>query len=100
MRRRRPFGKAYWTGTSCRRERLRPVIRYFALAFIFFQVATTAALATELVLFAETGPNALPPSSNPAQLVVKPAGTRDNIDRYPKVTTLCVEVPATSAPSP
>ncbi|WP_300966925.1 hypothetical protein [Mesorhizobium sp.] len=28
-----------------------PVIRYFALAFIFFQVATTAALATQVVLF-------------------------------------------------
>ncbi|RWA68480.1 hypothetical protein [Mesorhizobium sp.] len=27
------------------------MIRYFALAFIFFQVATTAALATQLVLF-------------------------------------------------
>lgn len=27
------------------------MIRYFALAFIFFQVATTAALATQVVLF-------------------------------------------------
>lgn len=30
---------------------LSPVIRYIALAFIFFQVATTAALATQVVLF-------------------------------------------------
>ncbi|WP_202293033.1 hypothetical protein [Mesorhizobium sp. 131-2-1] len=30
---------------------MEPVIRYFALAFIFFQVATTAALATQVVLF-------------------------------------------------
>ncbi|WP_192256305.1 hypothetical protein [Mesorhizobium silamurunense] len=28
------------------------MIRYLALAFIFFQVATTAALATQVVLFA------------------------------------------------
>ncbi|WP_217576626.1 hypothetical protein [Mesorhizobium sp. GbtcB19] len=28
-----------------------PVIRYLALAFIFFQVATTTALATQVVLF-------------------------------------------------
>jgi hypothetical protein len=30
---------------------LQPVIRYVALAFIFFQVATTTALATQVVLF-------------------------------------------------
>ncbi|MET3520332.1 MULTISPECIES: hypothetical protein [unclassified Mesorhizobium] len=29
------------------------MIRYFALAVIFFQVATTAALATQVVLFAD-----------------------------------------------
>lgn len=38
-------------GTRCAARRLEPVIRYFALAFIFFQVATTAALATQVVLF-------------------------------------------------
>ncbi|WP_210240031.1 hypothetical protein, partial [Mesorhizobium sp. M5C.F.Ca.ET.164.01.1.1] len=35
------------------RSVLEPVIRYLALAFIFFQVATTAALATQVVLFAD-----------------------------------------------
>ncbi len=30
---------------------MQPVIRYLALAFIFFQVATTTALATQVVLF-------------------------------------------------
>jgi hypothetical protein len=40
---------------------LQPVIRYLALAFIFFQVATTTALATQVVLFeSETAPIALP----------------------------------------
>ncbi|RVD55883.1 hypothetical protein EN828_22720 [Mesorhizobium sp. M2D.F.Ca.ET.185.01.1.1] len=33
------------------RSVLEPVIRYLALAFIFFQVATTTALATQVVLF-------------------------------------------------
>lgn len=33
------------------RSVLSPVIRYIALAFIVFQVATTAALATQVVLF-------------------------------------------------
>jgi len=42
----------------------RPVIRYLALAFIFFQVATTTALATQVVLFeSETAPIALPVES-------------------------------------
>lgn len=43
------------------RSVLQPVIRYLALAFIFFQVATTTALATQVVLFeSETAPIALP----------------------------------------
>lgn len=42
----------------------KPVIRYLALAFIFFQVATTTALATQVVLFeSETAPIALPVES-------------------------------------
>ncbi|CDX25597.1 exported hypothetical protein [Mesorhizobium sp. ORS 3359] len=40
------------------------MIRYLALAFIFFQVATTTALATQVVLFEnETAPIALPVES-------------------------------------
>ncbi|AZO06294.1 hypothetical protein EOA27_31445 [Mesorhizobium sp. M2A.F.Ca.ET.037.01.1.1] len=40
------------------------MIRYLALAFIFFQVATTTALATQVVLFeSETAPIALPVES-------------------------------------
>jgi hypothetical protein len=40
------------------------VIRYLALAFIFFQVATTTALATQVVLFEdETAHVALPTES-------------------------------------
>ncbi|RWL83363.1 MAG: hypothetical protein EOR68_12305 [Mesorhizobium sp.] len=43
------------------RSVLQPVIRYLALAFIFFQVATTTALATQVVLFeSDTAPIALP----------------------------------------
>ncbi|WP_189347935.1 MULTISPECIES: hypothetical protein [unclassified Mesorhizobium] len=34
------------------------MIRYVALAFIFFQVATTAALATQVVLFDGSGDGA------------------------------------------
>ncbi|KUM27054.1 hypothetical protein AU467_17740 [Mesorhizobium loti] len=41
---------------------LRPVIRYFALAFIFFQVATTAALATQVVLFEDATAAVLSPA--------------------------------------
>ncbi|RRI06015.1 hypothetical protein EH240_05680 [Mesorhizobium tamadayense] len=41
------------------------MIRYFALAFIFFQVATTAALATQLVLF-ESDTAEVPPFTEPA----------------------------------
>ncbi|CDX19442.1 conserved exported hypothetical protein [Mesorhizobium sp. ORS 3324] len=37
------------------------MIRYFALAFIFFQVATTAALATQLVLFEDATAAVLSP---------------------------------------
>jgi hypothetical protein len=37
-----------------------PVIRYLALAFIFFQVATTAALATQVVLFESGAVDVLP----------------------------------------
>ena len=36
------------------------MIRYFALAFIFFQVATTAALATQVVLFEDDTAAVLP----------------------------------------
>jgi hypothetical protein len=40
------------------------VIRYLALAFIFFQVATTTALATQVVLFeSDTAQIALPVES-------------------------------------
>jgi hypothetical protein len=38
-------------GTSCWPERLRRMIRHFALAFILVQVATAAALATQVFLF-------------------------------------------------
>ncbi|TPJ61473.1 hypothetical protein [Mesorhizobium sp. B2-7-1] len=41
------------------------MIRYLALAFIFFQVATTAALATQLVLF-EGDPAAVALATEPA----------------------------------
>ncbi|RWG55295.1 MAG: hypothetical protein EOQ64_17345 [Mesorhizobium sp.] len=41
------------------------MIRYFALAFIFFQVATTAALATQVVLF-EGETAAVLPLTDPA----------------------------------
>ncbi|RAZ83159.1 hypothetical protein DPM33_32745 [Mesorhizobium hawassense] len=44
------------------RSVVRPVIRHFALAFIFFQVATTAALATQVVLF-EDGTAAVAPAA-------------------------------------
>ncbi|PBB78314.1 hypothetical protein CK218_24880 [Mesorhizobium sp. WSM3879] len=47
------------------RSVLSPVIRYFALAFIFFQVATTAALATQVVLF-EGETAAVLPLTDPA----------------------------------
>ena len=46
----------------------RPVIRYLALAFIFVQVATTTALATQVVLFEDqTARIAVPtePASGP-----------------------------------
>ncbi|WP_281407756.1 MULTISPECIES: hypothetical protein [unclassified Mesorhizobium] len=36
------------------------MIRYFALAFIFFQVATTAALATQVMLFEDQSDAATP----------------------------------------
>ncbi|MDX8503273.1 hypothetical protein RFM99_33500 [Mesorhizobium sp. VK4C] len=41
------------------------MIRHFALAFIFFQVATTAALATQVVLFANEAAD-MPPLAEPA----------------------------------
>jgi hypothetical protein len=44
-----------------RRSVLQPVIRYLVLAFIFFQVATTAALATQVVLFEDESDGALSP---------------------------------------
>ncbi|RUT95430.1 hypothetical protein EOD23_32590 [Mesorhizobium sp. USDA-HM6] len=44
------------------------MIRYFALAFIFFQVATTAALATQVVLFEDNGAEVLS-STEPASAV-------------------------------
>ncbi|MDX8480427.1 hypothetical protein RFN28_18440 [Mesorhizobium sp. VK24D] len=40
------------------------MIRYFALAFIFFQVATTAALATQVVLFEGDTAAALAPAES------------------------------------
>ncbi|UCI06556.1 hypothetical protein [Mesorhizobium sp. B1-1-8] len=84
------------------------MIRYFALAFIFFHVATTAALATQVVLFAETEPRAMPALAIPAQIAgpernddnVTLSGARGNVRRYPEVLTRCVEVPSTNAPSP
>ncbi|MBZ9761405.1 hypothetical protein LB553_11010 [Mesorhizobium sp. CA8] len=56
------------------------MIRYLALAFIFFQVATTTALATQVVLFEDgtahialaaepaSGPQAQPASSQAAKV--------------------------------
>lgn len=44
------------------------MIRYLALAFIFFQVATTTALATQVVLFEDETPHialATEPASGP-----------------------------------
>ncbi|TIS64122.1 MAG: hypothetical protein E5W93_02840 [Mesorhizobium sp.] len=57
------------------RNVLGPVIRYFALAFIFFQVATTAALATQVVLFAGEAADMLPlaePASAALTLPISP----------------------------
>lgn len=51
---------------------LGPVIRYLALAFIFFQVATTAALATQVVLFAGDAAGALS-SAEPASASLTPS---------------------------
>ncbi|RWD54319.1 MAG: hypothetical protein EOS36_28825 [Mesorhizobium sp.] len=51
---------------------LGPVIRYLALAFIFFQVATTAALATQVVLFAGDAAGALS-STEPASASLTPS---------------------------
>ncbi|MDX8513770.1 hypothetical protein [Mesorhizobium captivum] len=51
------------------------MIRYFALAFIFFQVATTAALATQVVLFANEAADMLPlaePASAALTLPISP----------------------------
>ena len=83
------------------------MIRYFALAFIFFQVATTAALATQVVLFAEAGPNDPLASENPAQVlgkggdaIVIETSASGDVDRGPKVSTRYVEVPASIALSP
>jgi hypothetical protein len=74
------------------------VIRYFALAFIFFQVATTAALATQLVLFAEARQGDPPAPAGPVQVISR---TEDgNAARNPTVSIRYVEVPASSAPSP
>jgi len=53
------------------RSVLQPVIRYLALAFIVFQVATTTALATQVVLFGGESEDALsstgPASAAPTQ---------------------------------
>jgi hypothetical protein len=60
------------------------VIRYLALAFIFFQVATTTALATQVVLFEDQtaqiavptepagGPQARPNSPQAAKIASRP----------------------------
>ncbi|TIV70800.1 MAG: hypothetical protein E5V89_12970 [Mesorhizobium sp.] len=48
------------------------MIRYLALAFIFFQVATTAALATQVVLFAGDAAGALS-STEPASASLTPS---------------------------
>ncbi|CDX41138.1 hypothetical protein MPLSOD_40704 [Mesorhizobium sp. SOD10] len=62
----------------------RPVIRYLALAFIFFQVATTTALATQVVLFEDqaariaapsepaSGPEAQPSSPQAPKIANRP----------------------------
>lgn len=42
---------------------MQPVIRYLALAFIFFQVATTTALATQVVLFEDDAAAVAEPAS-------------------------------------
>ncbi|WP_189588169.1 hypothetical protein, partial [Mesorhizobium sp. M3A.F.Ca.ET.201.01.1.1] len=47
--------------------------RNFALAFIFFQVATTAALATQVVLFEDSTAPALPISRLAGEKVGGPA---------------------------
>ncbi|MDX8466299.1 hypothetical protein RFM26_11465 [Mesorhizobium sp. VK23B] len=48
------------------------MIRYFALAFIFFQVATTAALATQVVLFEGNTTAALSPTEPVSGAQVQP----------------------------
>ena len=47
------------------------MIRYLALAFIFFQVATTTALATQVVLFESEAADMLP-SAGPADATLTP----------------------------
>jgi len=57
---------------------LQPVIRYLALAFIVFQVATTTALATQVVLFGGESEDALsstgPANAAPTQPTSPPVG--------------------------